>query len=148
MKVETDWKLMFVLEFDTLLFELKLLRPAFVLLLALLPTISVFYLSIKRTNTRNRTLNNERQIPPYFSLDVFRIRREVRQREESHCHLKYLIDYLINLIALYCCLILLPNNINPKRKTRKRKPTGSRRPQKNTTRRDAKRNDRDPHPYR
>lgn len=43
MKVETDWKLIFVLEFDTLLFELKLLRPAFVLLFALLPTISVFY---------------------------------------------------------------------------------------------------------
>ena len=52
MKVETDWKLIFVLEFDTLLFELKLLRPAFVLLFALLPTISVFFIKITSTSTR------------------------------------------------------------------------------------------------
>ena len=45
MKLETDWKLIFVQVLDTLLFELKLLRPAFVLLLALLPTISVLFLS-------------------------------------------------------------------------------------------------------
>lgn len=55
MKVETDWKLIFVLEFDTLLFELKLLRPAFVLLFALLPTISVF---IKITSTSARIVSS------------------------------------------------------------------------------------------
>ena len=43
MNVDTDWKLIFVLEFVTVLFELKLLRPAFVPLFALLPTISVFF---------------------------------------------------------------------------------------------------------
>ena len=43
MKEETDWKLIFVFEFDTLLFELKLLRPAFELLFALLPTSNVFF---------------------------------------------------------------------------------------------------------
>ena len=43
MKRETDWKLIFVFEFDTLLFELKLLRPAFELLFALLPTSNVFF---------------------------------------------------------------------------------------------------------
>ena len=43
MKEETDWKLTFVFEFDTLLFELKLLRPAFELLFALLPTSNVFF---------------------------------------------------------------------------------------------------------
>ena len=45
MKRETDWKLIFVFEFDTLLFELKLLRPAFELLFALLPTSNVFFFS-------------------------------------------------------------------------------------------------------
>lgn len=55
MKVEIDWKLIFVLEFDTLLFELKLLRPAFVLLFALLPTISVF---IKITSTSTRIVSS------------------------------------------------------------------------------------------
>lgn len=45
MNEETDWKLIFVLEFDTLLFELKLLRPAFALLFALLPTISVYFIN-------------------------------------------------------------------------------------------------------
>ena len=44
MKLETDWKLIFVQVLDMLLFELKLLRPAFVLLLALLPTISVLFI--------------------------------------------------------------------------------------------------------
>lgn len=48
MKEETDWKPTVVLEFDTLLFELKLLRPAFVLLFALLPTMSVFYTQINQ----------------------------------------------------------------------------------------------------
>ena len=57
MKVETDWKLIFVLEFDTLLFELKLLRPAFVLLFALLPTISVFFF-IKITSTSTRIVSS------------------------------------------------------------------------------------------
>lgn len=40
MKLETDWKPTVVFVFDTLLFELKLLRPAFELLFALLPTKS------------------------------------------------------------------------------------------------------------
>ena len=43
MKEDTDWKLIFAFEFDTLLFELKLLRPAFELLFALLPTSNVFF---------------------------------------------------------------------------------------------------------
>lgn len=43
MKEDTDWKLIFVFEFDTLLFELKLLRPAFALLFALLPTMSFLF---------------------------------------------------------------------------------------------------------
>ena len=43
MKLETDWKLIFVLELDTLLFELKLLRPVFTLLFTLLPTMSVYF---------------------------------------------------------------------------------------------------------
>ena len=55
MKLETDWKLIFVQVLDTLLFELKLLRPAFVLLFALLPTISVF---IKITSTSTRIVSS------------------------------------------------------------------------------------------
>lgn len=47
MKEETDWKPTFVQEFDTLLFELKLLSPALVLLFALLPTISVYFINIE-----------------------------------------------------------------------------------------------------
>ena len=44
LSTETDRKLIFVLEFDTELFEFRLLRPAFVLLLALLPTSTVFFI--------------------------------------------------------------------------------------------------------
>ena len=43
MKEETDWKLIFAFEFDTLLFELKLLRPAFEPSSALPPTSKVFF---------------------------------------------------------------------------------------------------------
>ena len=43
MNWETDWKLTLFQEFETSLFELKLLRPAFALLFALLPTMSVYF---------------------------------------------------------------------------------------------------------
>ncbi len=62
MKEETDWKPTFVHEFETLLFELKLLRPAFVLLFALLPTISAYFINMS-TSARESTFNNERQFP-------------------------------------------------------------------------------------
>ena len=55
MKLETDWKLIFVQVLDTLLFELKLLRPAFVLLLALLPTSTVFFFIKNMIALPNRT---------------------------------------------------------------------------------------------
>lgn len=71
MKEETDWKPTFVLEFDTLLFELKLLRPAFVLLFALLPTISVYFIKFS-TSAREAPSTTKDNFHMRFSLDVFR----------------------------------------------------------------------------
>lgn len=71
MKEETDWKLIFVLEFDTLLFELKLLRPAFVLLFALLSTISVYFINLS-TSAREVPSTTKDNFYMRFSLDVFR----------------------------------------------------------------------------
>ena len=57
MKEATDWKLIFVFEFETLLFELKLLRPAFELLFALLPTSNVFFTFSERLIKVQNSLN-------------------------------------------------------------------------------------------
>jgi hypothetical protein len=57
LSTETDRKLIFVLEFDTELFEFRLLRPAFVLLLALLPTSTVFFLLKNMIAVPCRTVN-------------------------------------------------------------------------------------------
>ena len=67
MKEETDWKPTFVLEFDTLLFELKLLRPAFELLFALLPTISVYFINI---STSAREVPSTTKDNFYYALFV------------------------------------------------------------------------------
>lgn len=58
MKEDTDWNPTFVLEFDTLLFELKLLSPALPLLFALLPTMSflIFFSSKKTATFKTRSL--------------------------------------------------------------------------------------------
>lgn len=58
MKEDTDWNPTFVLEFDTLLFELKLLSPALPLLFALLPTMSflIFFFIEKDCNIQNEKL--------------------------------------------------------------------------------------------
>lgn len=47
---ETDWKLTLFQEFETPLFELKLLRPAFALLFALLPTMRVLFFKNNRVS--------------------------------------------------------------------------------------------------
>ena len=57
MKEDTDWKLIFAFEFETLLFELKLPRPAFELLFALLPTSNVFFTFSERLIKVQNSLN-------------------------------------------------------------------------------------------
>ena len=68
MKEETEWKLIFVFELLTSLFELKLLRPAFALLLALLLTMSVYFFrdSISAPNLTN--LGNSEVITYIFKI--------------------------------------------------------------------------------
>lgn len=142
MKLETDWKLIFVQVFDTLLFELKLLRPAFVLLLALLPTISVFvYRQIVLVHEFQQSSQRKSVKSRTFVGCIPKMFLKVNNRKQESILLHYhLLDLhtkeVIKLITLLFYLFyLLPLIIYLKRKTRNQKPTGSRKASRRKTRR-------------
>lgn len=55
MKEDTDWNPTLFHEFDTLLFELKLLSPALPLLFALLPTMTFIFFFIEKDCNKYKT---------------------------------------------------------------------------------------------